>query len=94
MRKMMMAALFSVVSLSACAVDPQQPDPPSDENVVDTSGQNLPTDPIETQPAAIPVKAGAENAQIPIEGIACETNADCPTQVCDLEKHFCRVYPF
>ena len=93
MRKMMMAALFSVISLSACAVEPQQPEP-TDENVVDTSGQNLPTDPIEPQPTEIPMKAGAENAQIPIEGIACQTNADCPTQICDLEKHFCRVYPF
>lgn len=94
MRKMMMAALFSVISLSACAVEPQPSDPTS-ENVVDTSGEDLPTDPIEAQPpATIPVKPGADNAQTPNEAIACNTNADCPTSICDLEKHFCRQYPF
>jgi hypothetical protein len=89
MRKIMMAALFSVLSLSACAVD----DVATDES----DGAQI-QEAIEPEaPAVRPEEDLADEAielTPELSTIACNVNDECPSNVCDLEKRKCRLYPF
>jgi hypothetical protein len=101
MRKIMMAALFSVISLSACAVeDPQQADPANatttGDTVVETAGeQGQQLEPVEAQPTKTPGQRDV-NAQGMDEQsmVSCDGDDDCESTRCDLETHHCRAYPF
>jgi hypothetical protein len=97
MRKIMMVALFSVLSLSACAVeDPTQADESADE----IDGSKL--DSMEPAQSAEPTEMVQEHGidgrmteMTPVlEATHCEANSDCYSNVCDLEKHLCRQFPF
>lgn len=97
MRKIMMAALFSVLTLSACAVeDPTQTD---DMAVDEIDGSKLDsTEPVEpAEPTEMVEAHGLDrmNELTPVlEATECEANSDCYSNVCDLEKHLCRQFPF
>ena len=101
MRKIMMAALFSVVSLSACAVEePQQPDPASataGDSVQDTAGdegQQMDS-PIEVQPTPTPGQREVNVKDVEqTTMVSCERDDDCESTRCDLETHHCRLYPW
>lgn len=108
MRKMMIAVLFSVVSLSACAVeDPQQAQQdPAGDTVVDTAGEHgQQVDPaIEAQPS-VPEEAPpsvlddvnammTDNPMDEAEMVSCDRDSDCESTRCDVQTHHCRLYPF
>src|ERR1041385_7284649 len=98
MRKMMMAALFTVLSLSACGVS--NPGDPQDdgEAVIDDSADPAPDPaPAPAQPEhqrADELGIGDKGQELPpvLSAMACASNGDCPSNVCDFEKHVCREY--
>jgi hypothetical protein len=97
MRKIMMVALFSVLSLSACAVeDPTQTDDPAVEEIDGSKLDSM--EPV--QPAEPTEMVEAHDldrmSELPavLEATQCDDHSDCYSNVCDLEKHLCRQFPF
>ena len=89
MRKMMMAALFSV--LSACAVEPADDQGGDDPAAIEE-------EPMDQTPSPQLVKDIGLKDQIesvsPRSALQCTENSDCEYNVCDQETHTCCMYPF
>jgi hypothetical protein len=94
MRKMMMAALFSVLSLSACVdMEPGQPAEASNESVDEAPAEQPPC---HAAPPTISDDMAEQVSELPpvLTAIPCDDNGDCWSNVCDREKHYCREFPF
>jgi hypothetical protein len=95
MRKMMMVALFSVLSLSACAI--QQPEETTDESSAEQEDSPPKGDP-KDWPAIQAWERARYNGHEVDDGEAiwlqCDDASECESNVCDLEIHTCREYPF
>ena len=95
MRKMMMAALFSVLSLSACAV--QEPDETTQESSAEQEDESTKGDPKEWPAIQAWERARFDSHDVD-DGIAewleCDHASECESNVCDLETRTCREYPF
>ncbi|HUS31760.1 MAG TPA: hypothetical protein VMZ53_24830 [Kofleriaceae bacterium] len=88
MRKMMMVALFSVLSLSACAVEEPvqtaQDEAPAEQQPCNTADDHH----------ARPTNARELEEEGEAVWLQCDDNSECESNVCDLEIHTCREYPF
>jgi hypothetical protein len=97
MRKMMMAALFTVLCLSACGVT--TPNDPQDGDQIAIDESDDPAPEATTQPErerADELDLGDKAQDLPpvLSAQACTSASDCWSNVCDFEKHVCREYPF
>ena len=97
MRKIMMVALFSVLSLSACAVeDPNQDESTSEEIDGSKLDSMEPAQP--EQPSEMVQNHDIDGHMTEVtpvlEATHCEEHSDCYSNVCDFEKHLCRQFPF
>jgi len=93
MRKIMMAAVFSVLSLSACVdFEPGQTADPIEAS--DESPAEQPCNTTHAPTISDQVEEQVTDGHSVLSAIPCDDDGDCWSNVCDFEKHLCREYPF